>query len=131
MKQRITSLQKELFCPKYIFCCSPENPLLPLGILHIFFFESFFPFVLSFAALSQVSVGAHKDSFYSSHLKNNFRCHLFCLLFLGRRFSSQPGLNGPSLLQQSHSAAYKCLKKESSSQSKTTSKLGRAKGRTQ
>lgn len=129
----------------------PEGALLPkihlllltrkspptTGYTAYFLFESFFPFVLSFAALSQVSVGAdfwgHKDSFYSSHLKNNFRCHLFSLPFWGGRwFSPQPGFDGPSLLKRSRPAAYKCLKKEPSSpRSKTTSKLGRLKGRTQ
>lgn len=89
----------------------------PTGYIAYFLFESFFPFVLYFAALSQVSVGAdfrgHKDSFYSSHLKNNFLCHLFGFLFLGRRFPPQPGLDCPSLLQHSHSVAYKCFKKRS------------------
>lgn len=87
----------------------------PTEYIAYFLSESFFPFVLSSAALSQVSVGAdfwgHKDSFYSSHLKNNFLCHLFGLLFWGRRFPPQPALDSPSLLQRSRPAAYKCLKK--------------------
>lgn len=131
--------RRSSFPPKYIFPCSPENPLLPLGTLRTFLFESFFPFVLSLFSFwvkrSQVLEQTFEDTkapFYSSLLKNNFLCHLFGLLFLGRQFPPQPGLDGPSLLQRSRPATYKCLKKEPPSlQSKTTSKLGRVKGQTQ
>lgn len=101
VKQRIRSLQKERFSPKYIFCCSPENPLLPLGTLRTFCltlsFHLSFPLLhLVKCQLEQISENT-KTPFYSSHLKNNFLCHLFGLLFLGRRFPPPPGLDGPSL----------------------------------
>lgn len=112
----------------------------PIGYTAYFLFESFFPFVLSLAAFSQVSVGTdfwgHKGSFYSSHLKNNFLCHLFGFPFFfwrRRQFSSTARI-GQLLpfLQPSRPATYKCLKKEPpSARSKTTSKPARVKGRMQ
>lgn len=111
----------------------------PIEYTVYFLFESFFPFVLSLAAFSQVSVGTdfwgHKGSFYSSHLKNNFLCHLFGFpFFLEEEAVSSTARVGQLLpfLQPSRPATYKCLKKEPpSARSKTTSKPGRVKGRMQ
>lgn len=104
-----------LFPKIHLLLLTSKSPP-PTGYIAYFLFESFFPFVLSFllhlvkCRLEQIFEDT-KTPFYSSHLKNNFLCHLFGLLFLGRRFPPQPGLDGLSLLQQSRPAAYKCLKK--------------------
>lgn len=99
-----TADQKLPFPKIHLLLLTRKSPH-PIGYIAYLPFESFFPFVLYFAVVSQVSVGAafwiHKGSFYSSHLKNNFLCHLFGLLFWGRWFRPQPELDGPSLLRQS------------------------------
>lgn len=130
-----TTDQKLLFPKIHLLLLIRKSPP-PTGYIAYLLFESFFPFVLSYVALLQVSVGAdfwvHKSSFYSSHLKNNF-VPFVCFAFWWEAVSSTAWVGWllPSAKRVPHSLYIHFKKEPSSLQSKTRSKLGRVKGRTQ
>lgn len=90
-KQGIRSLQKKLFCPKYILCRCPENPLLPPGTPRAFSlsasFHLYFPLLHLVKGLLEQILPNTKTPFTVAIWKTTFAAvslvHFFFFLEAG------------------------------------------------